>query len=87
MLYFRHVNRLALVGMVILTWLAPSPAFSQTPLGTAFSYNGRLQQLGQPADGDSTFRSGCLATRRVIFRVIARYGGLILFKSVSDMPM
>ncbi len=58
MLYFRHVNRLALVGMVILTWLVPPLALSQTPLGTAFSYNGRLRQLGQPADGEFDFQIG-----------------------------
>jgi hypothetical protein len=48
------MRRLALAATCV-AWLA-SPALAQTPLGTSFTYQGRLVEAGSPANGTYDFR-------------------------------
>ncbi len=58
MLRHHHTNSLTTIAVVILTWFIPSLAESQTPLGTRFTFNGRLLQSGAPANGTFDFQVG-----------------------------
>jgi hypothetical protein len=48
------MRRLALVATGVA--LLASPALAQTPLGTSFTYQGRLEESGSPANGTYDFR-------------------------------
>jgi hypothetical protein len=41
--------------LLLLLWLASTPVPAETPLGTAFTYQGQLTDLGSPANGPYDF--------------------------------
>ncbi|HOW17920.1 MAG TPA: hypothetical protein PLC79_02705, partial [Phycisphaerae bacterium] len=48
-----NVSRTCQVGFVIAVWIGSAAAPAATPLGTAFTYQGRLKSAGQPFNGSA----------------------------------
>ena len=45
------MNTRLTAALLIVLLAAAAPSLSQTPLGTAFTYQGQLKQNGQPVNG------------------------------------
>ena len=50
-----NVSKMWICGLVAVVLLVASPSYAQTPLGTAFTYQGQLKDGGIPADEDYDF--------------------------------
>ncbi len=50
-----NVSKMWICGLVVVVLLVVSPSYAQTPLSTAFTYQGQLQDGGVPADEDYDF--------------------------------
>jgi hypothetical protein len=51
-----QAKRLLAAGAAVLAVAFPGPAGAQTPVGTSFTYQGRLTDAGSPASGNYDFR-------------------------------
>jgi len=60
--------------LIVILWLIPSNALCQTPLDTAFTYQGRLMDGTSPADG----------TYNMAFSIYSDAGGTVLLDSYPD---